>query len=177
MTSKHIVAPWYNDYYSKQIESIKAAKLPSGEEVVAVTLPVAKPDLIYHTNLSPIAEHFYGKLDKDFIKKFNWKVPPVTGPYTITKVKKGKSVTFSKVKNWWAQDRAWFKNRFNIDKIVFKVIRDQNVAFEHLKKGKLITWLSIFLTSGMIRQKYLNLLMATSTSCRLIMTNQEATIH
>ena len=142
MTSKHIVAPWYNDYYEKQFESIKAAKLESGEEVVVVTLPLAKPDILYHTNLSPLPEHFYGELNKDFIKDFNWKIPPVTGPYRISKVKKGKQITFRKVENWWAADKEWFKNRFNIEKIVLKVIRDQNVAFEHLKKGK-IDYMSI----------------------------------
>ena len=137
MTSKHIVAPWYNEYFSKQIESVETTKLSDGSEVVAVTLPLAKPDIIYHANIAPTPKHFYGKIDKNFIKKFNWKIAPTTGPYQISEIKKGKKITFKKVKNWWAGDKEWFKNRFNINKIVLKVIRDNNVAFEYLKKGKI----------------------------------------
>ena len=136
MTSKHIVAPWYNEYFSKQIEAIELARTSDGAQVVVVTLPIAKPDIIYHANIAPTPKHFYGKLDKSFIKKYNWKIAPTTGPYQISKIKKGKKITFKKVKNWWAKDKPWFKNRFNIEKIVFRVIRDNNVAFEYLKKGK-----------------------------------------
>ena len=92
MTSKHIVAPWYNEYFSKQIESVETTKLSDGSEVVAVTLPIAKPDIIYHANIAPTPKHFYGKLDKNFIKKFNWKIAPTTGPYQISEIKKGKKL-------------------------------------------------------------------------------------
>ena len=134
--SKHIKAPWYNTYYSEQIEAIQAFKTKDGHEVVAVTLPSKKPELIYATAMSPQPKHFY-KLDKNWVKNYNWKVKPNTGPYMIDKFKKGKSVTFKRNPNWWASDRPWFKNRFNIDKIRLKVIRDTTVSWEYLKKGKL----------------------------------------
>ena len=85
MTSKHIVAPWYNEYFSKQIEAIELARTSDGAQVVVVTLPIAKPDIIYHANIAPTPKHFYGKLDKSFIKKYNWKIAPTTGPYQISK--------------------------------------------------------------------------------------------
>ena len=134
--SKHIVAPWYNTYYTEQVEAIQKFKAKDGSEVVAVTLPKPKPDLLYYTNLSPMPKHFY-KLDKNWVKNYNWKIKPNTGPYYIDKIKKGKSITFKRKKDWWGFQLPWFKNRFNIDKVVLKVIRDPSVSFEYLKKGKL----------------------------------------
>ncbi|WP_159455362.1 extracellular solute-binding protein [Pseudobacteriovorax antillogorgiicola] len=139
--SEHIVHPWYNQYYTDQIEAIQKFKAKDGKDVVAITLPKPKPDMLYYTNITPVPKHFY-KLDKNFVQNYNWKVKPNSGPYYIDKVKKGKSITFRRKKDWWAQDLPWFKNRFNIDKITLKVIRDQNVNFEYLKKGK-IDYMSI----------------------------------
>ncbi len=131
--SPHIVAPWYNEYYTTQWDRI----IKFDSHTMAVVLKEAKPELHLYADMSPLPAHFYGTLDKDFVKNFNWKVAPVTGPYQISDFKKGKSVTFSRVKNWWAQDRAYYKNRFNIEKVDVRVIRDVPVAFEHLKKGEI----------------------------------------
>jgi microcin C transport system substrate-binding protein len=136
MRSPHIIAPWYNEYYSEEIAGIKAYTLDEGQEVVAISLPKPKPDILYYTNLTPTPRHFY-KLDKDFVKTYNWRIPPNTGPYQVTKVDKGKSITFTRKKDWWAKDHPWHQNRFNVNKVVFKVIRDTNVAFENLKKGNI----------------------------------------
>ncbi|MFW7378778.1 MAG: extracellular solute-binding protein [Oligoflexus sp.] len=136
MTSPHIVDPWYNQYYGTEIADLKAYKEEDGKEVVAITLPSPKPDMLYYTNLSPLPRHFY-KLDENFVQKYNWEIAPVTGPYLISEIRKGRSVSFSKVKDWWAKDHPWFKNRFNVDKVNFRVIRDPNVAFENLKNAKI----------------------------------------
>ena len=143
MRSKEIVAPWYNQYYSEEIEGVETFKEASGTEVVLVRLPKPKPDIVYYTNITPTPRHFY-KLDEDFVRKYNWEITPNTGPYQISKVRKGKSITFERKKDWWAKDLPFFKNRFNVDRVIFKVIRDPAVAFENLKKGNIdfmdITW-------------------------------------
>lgn len=141
MTSPHIIAPWYNEYYSKEISNVAAYKDADGTEIVAITLPQAKPDMLFYTNLKPLPRHFY-KLDKNFVKDYNWKIAPNTGPYQITKLRKGKYITFERKKDWWANELPWFKNRFNVKRIKYKVIRDMNVAFENLKKGN-IDYMSI----------------------------------
>ena len=56
-------------------------------------------------------------------------VVPTTGPYVMSDVKKGKSVTFSKQKEWWAKDDRYNQHRFNLDTIKVQVIRDHNIAF------------------------------------------------
>ena len=135
--SKFITAPWYNQYYGEEIETIQKFVAKDGKEVVAITLPIPKAEVIYLTgNLRPLPEHFY-KLDKNFVRDYNWKKPPQTGAYAISKVRKGKSITFKRVKNWWGEKHPWFQNRFNAKKVEFTVIRDFNTAFEYFKKGKL----------------------------------------
>lgn len=134
--SPHIVAPWYNQYYSDEMEAVQKFTDDKGAEIVAVTLPNPKPDLLYYTNIGPMPKHFY-KLDKDFIKTYNWKPKPTTGPYYISKVKKGKTITFKRNAKWWGWEKDFYKNRYNIKKIQLQVIRDDNTAFEFFLKGKL----------------------------------------
>ena len=132
MRSKHIIAPWYNDYYSKEIERV----IIYDDHTLAVVAAKAQPDLHLRIGISPTPKHFYGELDKDFVKKYNWKITPNTGPYQISKFKKGKSIQFKRKKEWWAEDLRYFKHRFNVDKVVFNVVRDFNILWEYFKKGK-----------------------------------------
>jgi microcin C transport system substrate-binding protein len=132
MRSKEIVAPWYNDYYTKEIDRV----IIYDAHTLAVVATKAQPDLHLRVAISPIPRHFYGKLDKDFTKKYNWKIVPNTGPYQISDFKKGKSVTFKRKKDWWAKELHYFKNRFNLDTVIYSVVRDYNIIWEYFKKGK-----------------------------------------
>ena len=133
MRSKHIVAPWYNDYYSKEIDKV----IVYDDYTIAVVGTKAEPDLHLKLPISPIPRHFYGTLGKDFVRKYNWKIVPNTGAYQISKFKKGKYITFKRKTNWWAKDLYYFKNRFNVDKVIYTVVRDFNMMWEYFKKGKI----------------------------------------
>ncbi len=133
MRSKHIVAPWYNDYYTKEIEKV----VVYDAHTLAVVATKAQPDLHLKVGINPTPRHFYGVLDKDFVKKHNWKIVPNTGPYQISDFTKGKHVTFKRKKDWWAKDLRYFQNRFNVDKVTFTVVRDFNILWEHFKKAKI----------------------------------------
>lgn len=137
MRSKHIVAPWYNNHYQEQIKSV----VRYDDYTISIEGATAKPqeDLHYFYGLSPTPKHFH-KLNKDWVKNFNWKIEPNSGPYQITKLKNRKSVTFSRKKDWWGQNKTYFKNRFNVDKVIYKVIKDQNIAYKHFLKGNLDTF-------------------------------------
>lgn len=132
MRSKHIIAPWYNDYYTKEIDKV----IIYDDHTLAVVGTKAEPDLHLKLGLSPTPEHYYGELGKDFIKKYNWKIPPNTGPYQITDFKKGKYVKLKRKENWWAADMKYFKHRYNVDWVVFEVVRDFNIQWEYFKKAK-----------------------------------------
>jgi microcin C transport system substrate-binding protein len=45
------------------------------------------------------------------------------------------------VKDWWARDRKFYRHRFNPDKIVSTVVRDESKAFELFRAGELDTYL------------------------------------
>lgn len=133
MRSKHIIAPWYNDYYTKEIDKV----VVYDDYTLAVVSTKAQPDLHLKVGINPTPRHFYGKLDKDFVKKYNWKIVPNTGPYQIYDFKKGKYVKFKRKKDWWAKDLHYYKNRFNVDTVIFTVVRDFNIQWEYFKKAKM----------------------------------------
>ena len=132
MRSEFIVAPFYNDYYTREIDRV----IVYDDHTLAVVGTKAKPDLHLHIPIGPTPRHFFGKLDKDFVRKFNWKIEPNTGPYQISDFKKGKSIKLERKKDWWAKDLRYFKNRFNVDRVIFKVVRDFNLMWEHFKKAQ-----------------------------------------
>ncbi|MDM8516692.1 extracellular solute-binding protein [Desulfobacterales bacterium HSG16] len=136
MRSKHIIAPWYNDYYTKEIEKV----IIYDEDTLAVVSTKAVPDLHLKLSIQPTPSHFYKNLGKGFVRKYNWKIVPNTGPYQIGKFKKGKKIEFKRKKEWWGKDLRYFKNRFNVDKVLFKVVKDFNIQWEHFKKAKIDTF-------------------------------------
>ncbi len=133
MRSEHIIAPYYNDYYTKEIEKI----IVYDDYIIGVKSTKAVPDLHLKLGISPIPKHYFGKLDESFVEKYNWKVTPNTGAYALSDFKKGKFIKFKRKNNWWAGEKKYLKNRFNVDYVVFDVIRDFNLQWEYFKKGKL----------------------------------------
>lgn len=134
MRSEYIVAPWYNNHYSKEIVSVTKYD----DYTISVELGSAKPsqDVIINTNLSPLPKHFH-QLNKDWVQWANWRVAPVTGPYQISDFHKGRYIDFSRVENWWGENERYYKNRFNVDKVRIKVVRNQNIAWNMFLKGDL----------------------------------------
>lgn len=133
MRSEYIIAPWYNDYYTKEIEKV----IVYDDYIIGIKSTKAVPDLHLKIAISPTPRHFYGELDDTFVEKYNWKISPNTGAYQISDFEKGKFIKLKRNKDWWARDKKYFKNRFNVDIVKYEVIRDYNLQWEHFKKGKL----------------------------------------
>ena len=133
MRSEYIIAPWYNDYYTKEIEAV----MVYDDYTIGVKSTKAVPDLYLKLGISPTPKHYFGALDETFVQKYNWEIVPNTGAYQISEFKKGKFIKFKRKKDWWAKDKTYLKNRFNVDTVVFDVIRDFNLQWEYFKKGKL----------------------------------------
>ena len=53
---------------------------------------------------------------------------------------KGVSITETRVKDWWAKDLKYYRYRFNPDKLVHTVVRDESKAFELFRAGELDTF-------------------------------------
>jgi microcin C transport system substrate-binding protein len=58
-----------------------------------------------------------------------------SGAYKVEKVEAGKSITFKRVKNYWAKDLPVNVGRYNFDKITYDYYRDNNVLVEAFKAG------------------------------------------
>jgi microcin C transport system substrate-binding protein len=110
------------------------------DHTLAVVAAKAVPDLHLRIAIGPTPRHFYGTLGPDFISAYNWKIVPNTGAYQISDFEKGRSVRFKRKENWWAEDLRFFRHRFNVDKVIFTVVRDTNLMWEYFKKRRLDTF-------------------------------------
>lgn len=134
MRSKHIVAPWYNNYYTEIITDV----IKYDAHTIAVREANPKPanELLFEVALSPVPKHFH-TLDEHWVDAYNWRIEPNTGPYAIGDIRKGKYIEFARKADWWGDDKRFFRHRFNVDHVRIKVIRDLNVAYNYFAKGEL----------------------------------------
>jgi len=134
MRSPHIVAPWYNNYYTNVVEEVRAY----GEYVIGIRGATARPrdELLFEYAIRPTPRHFH-RLDERWVRDYNWRIEPNTGPYQITEVRKGRHIEFTRKQDWWGNDKRYFRHRFNVEHVRIKVIRDLNIAYQHFSKGQL----------------------------------------
>ena len=132
--SPFIKAPRYNNFYSTKYSGVTRFD----DHTFALHFPELRPD-IYSLSLgtTPVPSHFYKNFGDDFVERYQWKMAPSTGPYTILDrdIDKGRSITLTRVKDWWAQDNKYWRYRFNPDRERLIVIRDNAKAFESFRKG------------------------------------------
>lgn len=63
-------------------------------------------------------------------------VPVGSGPYVVSDVQPGKSITYTKNPDYWAKDLGVRKGMFNFQNIVVKYFKDPVVAVEAFKAGE-----------------------------------------
>ncbi len=134
-SSQNVHNPYSKQYYREQYANITVYD----EMTLSVTLPEPKPDMYRSSNLSPSSPTFYAEYGPDYKERYQWRVPPTTGAYQVNPegIKKGRSITLTRVKNWWAKDRKYYQYKFNVDQIRFLVIRDISKCFELFKIGEI----------------------------------------
>lgn len=143
MRSEHAKAPWYKDYYTNKIAGITVYD-PYTFALHSVD-PLAQDELVMRLNMMPKPAHFYPDgLPKDFVRRYNWKAEPVTGPYRVGKIRKGRAIHLMKVDNWWGYQNRYFQHRYNVDKIIIKVIRDTDIALKYFERGQLDAFYMVF---------------------------------
>jgi microcin C transport system substrate-binding protein len=132
--TSYIKAPWYNNYYTTKFASLTRFD----EHTYALQFPELRPDILSQTLESePTPAHFFAELGDDFPERYQWRNVPTSGPYIVTPegLDKGRAVTLTHIKNWWAQDLKFWRYRNNPDRIRLSVIRDNAKAFEAFRKG------------------------------------------
>ena len=132
--SSYINDPWYNNYYTENFTNITKYD----DRTISVTWKEAKPDIYDRpAELVPVPRHFYKELGPDYAQRYQWRLEPTTGPYTVLPedIHKGSSIDITHVKHWWAEDKPFYRHRYNFDRIHLEVIRDQDKAMEAFKRG------------------------------------------
>ena len=71
----------------------------------------------------------------DTFEDTSFTAPLGSGPYTVTAVKPGESVTFTRDKKYWGRDLPINRGLWNFDSIRYDYYRDGNTHFEAFKKG------------------------------------------
>jgi microcin C transport system substrate-binding protein len=67
--------------------------------------------------------------------------PPLgSGPYRIKEIDAGRSITYERVKDWWAKDLPVSKGQWNFDELKFVYYLNKISAFEDFKAGNLDYW-------------------------------------
>jgi microcin C transport system substrate-binding protein len=74
------------------------------------------------------------------LAKSTLEIPLGSGPYRIKEADAGRSVTFERVKDWWAKDLPVSKGQWNFDEIRSVYFRDWLPGFEAFKAGELDYW-------------------------------------
>lgn len=133
--SDNVVDPFYSQYLREQFANFTVYS----ERILSISVPEPKPLLPMYASMFPAGEKFYKDYGPDYVERYNWKHEPSTGPYSIRPedVKKGRSVTLTRNKDWWLKDHKYYKNLFNVDRIQFNLIRNTSKAFEMFRAGQL----------------------------------------
>ncbi|GAA5481562.1 ABC transporter substrate-binding protein [Haloferula sargassicola] len=139
--SPYLTEPFYRTYYSEQFWGIATY----GKDYVCIRNAFPKPMAAYFAAATPYQEEYYREFGPDFEERYNWRPRPTTGAYAIHEedIVKGRSISLSRVKDWWAKDRKYYKNRFNVDRIEYRLVRDEEKIFQMFLRGDIdIYWLN-----------------------------------
>jgi len=135
LVSDNIVNPFHKQYYREEFAQFRIYD----ERTLSISLPEPKLYAAFLAgSLAPAPPHFYNEYGPDYNERYQWRFPPTTGPYEVLQedIIKGASITQTRVQDWWARDRKYYRHRFNPDKMVFQVVRDESKAFELFRAGE-----------------------------------------
>lgn len=134
-TSKHAKDPYKADYFPKEFVAITKYD----DMTFSITMTKVNPDPLLIANMPPLPRHFFREFTDDFPARYQWRKMPTTGAYDILPedVMLGRSITLTRVKNWWAKDKKYYRYRYNADRLVYRMVSTMDKAFELFRQGKL----------------------------------------
>ncbi|MBO0741204.1 MAG: ABC transporter substrate-binding protein, partial [Hyphomicrobiaceae bacterium] len=95
-------------------------------------------------DLMVLPKHFYAVAGANGeprdLSKSTLEIPLGSGPYRIKDMDAGRSITYERVKDWWAKDLPVAAGQWNFDEISYTYFRDRVPAFEAFKAGQLDYW-------------------------------------
>lgn len=122
--------PYYQAYY-RDVEKAEAVDDYTVKFSFSDTSNRELPLIVGQLPILP--KHFYKNHAFD---KAGLDFPLGSGPYRIKAIDAGRSITYERVKDYWAKDLPVNVGRYNFDMIKYDYYRDMTVAVEALKAGE-----------------------------------------
>ncbi len=120
--------------YRTSLQEVKRVDILNRHRVRFVLKRADNPLLILRLGELPVLPQHYWK-DRDF-KATTFEPPLGSGPYRITQVNPGRSLSFERVKDWWGASLPANRGKYNFDRVEVDFYRDSHVAFEAFKAGE-----------------------------------------
>ncbi len=123
--------PFYRSYYH---DVVRAEKIGQNKVRFVFRKGVKNSELpLIVGQLVVLSKKYYSSRD---FNKTTLEPPMGSGPYEISDVKPGRSITYRLVKNYWGKDIPVNKGRYNFGTIKYEYYRDATVALEAFKAGE-----------------------------------------
>lgn len=132
MLNKNLRSPFSRKYYTERIKSVEKID----NYTIKIVAKYKSWRILHELDLAPLPSHKM-KVDKNWVIRTNWEAPLCVGPYKINKYKRGQYVRFKRVNNWWGDKHKFLKGLYNFKYIDIKIIRNEKLALEYLKRNKL----------------------------------------
>ena len=132
MKSKAIVDPFYNSYAERYFQSID--KIDDYTLRIVGTRPSWRP-LVDYGGIFPTPAH-KTVLDDTWVTRTTNEPQIAIGPYTVSNVERGTSVTLKRNPNWWGDKKRYFIGMYNFDEIHLRVIQPER-ELDYVRLGEL----------------------------------------
>ncbi len=140
--SAYIQAPWYNNWFGIGEKYTRVTRYD--DRTFSISIKDMRPDYLkYVLGLAPAPRHFYREVGDDFVTRYNWRFVPTTGPYVLTDAELKRTatnrnhITFTRLADWWANEKPGYRHRYNPAEIRLRVIRETTTAWEAFLAGEL----------------------------------------
>ena len=132
MRSPHIVDPFYNSYAEQYYESVD--RIDDYTLRIVGTRPSWRP-LADYGGIWPSPAHAI-TLDSAWVTRTTNDFQIAVGPYVVSEVARGESVTFTRIDDWWGDGKRYFQGMYNFDRIHLRVISAER-NLDYLRRGEI----------------------------------------
>jgi len=122
--------PMYRHYYD-DVEKVEILSAKTVRFVFKRNDNRELPMILGQLQILP--KHWWASRD---FSKTSLEIPLGSGAYRVEKLEAGRSIQYSRVKNWWAKDLPVTRGFNNFDRIDIDYYRDMSVALEAFKGGQ-----------------------------------------
>ncbi|MGB0631051.1 MAG: extracellular solute-binding protein [Alphaproteobacteria bacterium] len=114
--------------YRINFRDVAAVEATSPSRVKFTFKPGIHRDLPTRLAALPVlSKAYYDTVD---FKKTSFEPALASGPYKVGKFEPGRSITYARAENYWANDLPVIRGRYNFDTVTVEYYRDREIAFQ-----------------------------------------------